>query len=336
MLRLARGDLTGALPEERADEVGRMAATLHVFRATAAAADRRERALEKAKETAETALAQLTEAQESLVRAEKLASLGQLVAGIAHEINTPVGIALASASQVGDEASRLRELIASSKLRRSDLDDYLATIQELSDILTRNCQRAGQLIHDFKQVAADQTSGQRRRFDLRNHLLETLHTLHHRLERAKVTLVTDLPAGIEMDGLPGSLSQVLINLIENALAHAFVPGHAAGILTVAVRSIGRAQVEIVVDDNGGGIAADVLPRIFDPFFTTNRGAGNTGLGLHIVHNLVTGQLGGNIEVRSAVGVGTTFIVRLPLLHNAEPPTRAAPIPTEAAPGGALA
>jgi signal transduction histidine kinase len=333
MLRLAKGDLTGALPDERADEVGRMAATLHVFRATAAAAGRRERAIEKAKETAEMALAQLTQAQESLVRAEKLASLGQLVAGIAHEINTPVGVALAAASQVGDEAIRLRELIASSRLRRSDLDDYLATSQELSDILTRNCQRAGQLIHDFKQVAADQTSGQRRRFDLRNHLQETLHTLHHRLERAKVTLATDLPAGIEMDGLPGSLSQVLINLIENALAHAFVLDRSAGTLTVAVQRLGPDQVEIVVDDDGRGIASEVLPRIFDPFFTTNRGAGNTGLGLHIVHNLVTGQLGGNVEVRSTVGVGTKFIVRLPLVGSAETPSTASPIPAEG-PGGA--
>jgi signal transduction histidine kinase len=336
MLRLARGDLTGALPEERSDEVGRMAATLHVFRATAAAADRRERALEKAKETAETALAQLTEAQESLVRAEKLASLGQLVAGIAHEINTPVGIALAAASQVGDEAIRLKELIASSKLRRSDLDDYLATSGELSEILTRNCQRAGQLIHDFKQVAADQTSGQRRRFDLRNHLQETLHTLHHRLDRAKVALVTDLPAGIEMDGLPGSLSQVIINLIENALAHAFVLDRPGGTLTVSVRKIGRDQVEIDVGDDGKGIAPDVLPRIFDPFFTTNRGAGNTGLGLHIVHNLVTGQLGGNVEVRSVIGMGTKFIVRLPLLHNSEIPFAAAPNPTGVLGGSALA
>lgn len=328
MLRLADGDLTGALPEERADEVGRMAATLHVFRATAAAADRRERALQKAKETAETALAQLTEAQESLVRAEKLASLGQLVAGIAHEVNTPVGVALAAASQVGDESIRLKQLIASGKLKRSDLDDYLATSAELSDILTRNCQRAGQLIHDFKQVAADQTSGQRRRFDLRNHLQETLHTLNHRLERAKVTLVTDLPTGIEMDSLPGSLSQVLINLTENALAHAFVPGRAIDTLTVTARIIGRDQAEISVEDNGRGIAADVLPRIFDPFFTTNRGAGNTGLGLHIIHNLVTGQLGGNVEVRSVVGEGTTFIVRLPLQHPAEPPSSVAPVPAE--------
>ncbi|CAM2148337.1 putative histidine kinase [Pararobbsia alpina] len=328
MLRLAGGDLTGDLPEQRADEVGRMAATLHVFRATAAAADRRERALENAKETAEAALAQLTEAQESLVRAEKLASLGQLVAGIAHEINTPVGIALAAASQAADEAVRLRELISTGKLKRSDLDDYLVTNQELADILTRNCQRAGQLIHDFKQVAADQTSGQRRRFDLRNHLQETLHTLQHRLERAKVTLVTDIPAGIEMDGVPGSLSQILINLIENALAHAFVPGRTTGTLTVSVCAAGAEHVEITVEDNGSGIVADVLPRIFDPFFTTNRGSGNTGLGLHIVHNLITGQLGGNVDVRSVVGLGTRFVLRLPLQLGAESPSLAVAATTE--------
>jgi signal transduction histidine kinase len=311
MLRLAAGNLDGALPEAGADEVGRMASALHVFRATAAAADRRERALEQAKDAAETTLAQLTEAQESLVRAEKLASLGQLVAGIAHEINTPVGNALAASSQARDETARLENLIATGTLRRSGLDEYLATVRELSDILMRNCQRAAQLIRDFKQVAADQTSGQRRRFDLQGHLQETLHTLHHRFDRAKVALVTELPPTIAMDSLPGSLSQVIINLVENALAHAFDPG-SGGSLTVSSRTIGLDQVEIVVTDDGKGIAPDVLPKIFDPFFTTNRGAGNTGLGLHIVHNLVTGPLGGSIEVTSAPGAGTQFTLRLPL------------------------
>jgi signal transduction histidine kinase len=315
MLQLATGDLTAALPKESADEVGRMAGTLQVFRATAAAADRREHALQQAKDAAETALAQLTQAQESLLRAEKLASLGQLVAGIAHEINTPVGNALAASSQIRDETARLETLIAAGKLRRSELEDYLVTVRALSDILTRNCQRAGQLIRDFRQVAADQTSGHRRHFDLADQLQETLRTLHHRFDRAKVTLLTDLPANIPMDSLPGALSQIIINLAENALVHAFAPG-TGGSLIVSARRISQDRVQITVTDDGKGIAQEVLPKIFDPFFTTNRGAGNTGLGLHIVHNLVTGPLAGTIDVTSAVGGGTRFVLRLPIASPA--------------------
>jgi signal transduction histidine kinase len=315
MLQLATGDLSVTLPKESADEVGRMAGTLRVFQATAAAADRREHALKQAKDAAETALAQLTHAQESLLRAEKLASLGQLVAGIAHEINTPVGNALAASSQTRDETARLETLIAAGKLRRSELDNYLGTVRELSDILMRNCERAGQLIRDFKQVAADQTSGQRRRFDLAGQLQETLHTLRHRFDRAKIAVVTDLPTNIIMDSVPGALSQIIINLAENALAHAF-PAGTRGCLTVSAQRIEQDWVQITVADDGKGIASEVLPKIFDPFFTTNRGAGNTGLGLHIAHNLVTGPLGGTIEVISSVGAGARFVLRLPLASPA--------------------
>jgi signal transduction histidine kinase len=315
MLQLATGDLSVTLPKESTDEVGRMAGTLRVFQATAAAADRREHALEQAKDAAETALAQLTHAQESLLRAEKLASLGQLVAGIAHEINTPVGNALAASSQTRDETARLETLIAAGKLRRSDLENYLGTVKELSDILMRNCERAGQLIRDFKQVAADQTSEQRRHFDLAGQIQETLHTLRHRFDRAKIALVTDLPTNIYMDSVPGALSQIIINLAENALAHAFPPG-TRGCLTVSAQRIEQDRVQIIVADDGKGIAAEVLPKIFDPFFTTNRGAGNTGLGLHIVHNLVTGPLGGTIEVTSSLCGGARFVLRLPLASPA--------------------
>jgi two-component system, NtrC family, sensor kinase len=268
------------------------------------------RQIEHAKDEAEAALAQLKQAQESLVRAEKLASLGQLVAGVAHEINTPVGNALAASSQIRDETARLETLIAAEKLRRSEFERYLGTVKELSDILMRNCQRAGQLIRDFKQVAADQTSGQRRRFDLADQLLETLRTLQHRFDRAKVSLVTDLPANIAVDSVPGALSQIIINLAENALAHAFTPD-TGGSLTVSAKHIAPDRVEITVADDGRGISQKVLPKIFDPFFTTNHGAGNTGLGLHIVYNLVTGPLGGTIQVTSAIGEGTRFVLRLP-------------------------
>jgi signal transduction histidine kinase len=162
-----------------------------------------------------------------------------------------------------------------------------------------------------REVAADQTSEQRRRFDLAGQLSETLHALRHRFDRANISLVTDLPANILTDSVPGALSQIIINLAENALAHAFPPG-TAGSLTVSARQIGQDRVEITVADDGKGITQELLPKIFDPFFTTNRGAGNTGLGLHIAHNLVTGPLAGTVHVASTVGEGTPFVLRLPL------------------------
>jgi signal transduction histidine kinase len=266
-------------------------------------------------------LLELQHTQAKLVQQEKLASLGQLVAGVAHEVNTPLGVALAASTQIADEVGRLDGVIASGQLRRTSLTDFMATLHELAELLARNCARASTLIQSFKAVAADRGSDERRRFDLRAYVEDVTKSVEPTLNRSHVKLV--IAKGIEgaapltIDSYPGVLSQVIINLVTNALTHAFEPEQ-AGVITIRIALRDAAHAELTVRDDGKGIPPDVLPKIFDPFFTTRRGAGGTGLGLHIVHNLVTGPLGGSISVETAPASGTAFIVVIPLNAPSEP------------------
>ena len=254
---------------------------------------------------------ELQQAQAQLVQQEKLASLGQLVAGVAHEVNTPVGVALAASTQITGEVDRLDGLIAAGQLRQADLDDFMTTLHELADILARNCARAGSLIQSFKAVAADRRSDERRRFDLRDYVEDVIDSLEPTLDRSQVEILITSAVSPTIDSYPGMLSQVIINLVTNALTHAFEPG-SRGVVTIHVGTTDAAHAQLIVRDNGKGIQPDILPKIFDPFFTTRRSSGGTGLGLHIVHNLVTGALGGTISVETAPASGTSFIVVLPL------------------------
>jgi signal transduction histidine kinase len=243
------------------------------------------------------------------------------VAGVAHEVNTPLGVALAASTQIADEVGRLDGVIASGQLRRTSLTDFMATLHELAELLARNCARASTLIQSFKAVAADRGSDERRRFDLRAYVEDVTKSVEPTLNRSHVKLV--IAKGIEgaapltIDSYPGVLSQVIINLVTNALTHAFEPEQ-AGVITIRIALRDAAHAELTVRDDGKGIPPDVLPKIFDPFFTTRRGAGGTGLGLHIVHNLVTGPLGGSISVETAPASGTAFIVVIPLNAPSEP------------------
>lgn len=290
----------------------------------------------QARQKAETALAELTRAQESLVEAEKMAALGGLVAGVAHEINTPVGNALGAISHLHRETRQASTLFQTGKLRRQDADHFIGTALEAGDIALTNIQRAATLVASFKQVAADQTAGDRRRFALGAYVEEVLVSLSPQLRRARVTVETDIPADIAMDADPGALAQVLANLISNAVLHGFGdrdpidPGDDGETARVRIAArhvetaseIGGAEfgpseigngahIRLRVSDNGRGMTEDVRSRIFEPFFTTRRGSGGTGLGMHIVYNLVTRNLGGRIKVESAPGRGAVFTMTLP-------------------------
>ncbi|HTD28935.1 MAG TPA: ATP-binding protein [Xanthomonadaceae bacterium] len=259
---------------------------------------------------------ELRRTQTQLVQQEKLASLGQLVAGVAHEVNTPVGVALAASTQITLEVERLSDMVASGQLRRAALTDVTTALNDLAELIARNCTRAGTLIQSFKAVAADQSSEERRRFDMRAYVEDVVRSLGPTLHRAHIKLTiegTHLPTTDRpmIDSYPGALSQVVINLVSNALAHAFEPEQ-AGAISIRIASRDAGHAELIVRDDGKGIPADVLPKIFDPFFTTRRGSGGTGLGLHIVHNLVAGLLGGAISVETAPGSGTAFLIVLPL------------------------
>ncbi|WP_245986938.1 sensor histidine kinase [Azospirillum thermophilum] len=271
-----------------------------------------ENALRAAKEEAEAALTDLQRTQRSLVQAEKLASLGALVAGVAHEINTPVGIGVTASSFLAEEVRKFRSTMSEGNLRRRDLESFMDRVQEASAILLANLERAGTLVNSFKQVAVDQTSEARRSFELRGYLEDVLGSLapHVKRTRHRVSLVC--PDDIVMDGYPGALSQVVSNLVINALTHAFAPDQ-AGAVAVAVRADAEeGWILLEVADDGAGIPFDLRERVFEPFFTTRRGDGGSGLGLHIVHNIVVGTLGGAITLACPAEGGCRFTLRLPL------------------------
>ncbi len=266
-----------------------------------------------AKACAEAALTNLSAAQQTLAQSEKMASLGGLVAGIAHEINTPLGISLTSASLLAEESRRLSETMNSGALRRSDLARFLNMALESSDLLLANSQRAAELIKSFKQVAVDQAADDCRWFNLKEYIDEVLMSLGPRLKRSALAVTIECPSEIEVRGFPGALAQVLTNFVMNALTHAFDPGQ-KGSLDVVVTEPEPDRLQLVFRDDGKGIPEAVLPRIFDPFFTTNRSGGGSGLGLNIVYNVVHQQLNGDVTVSSVAGQGTTFTVSFPRLR----------------------
>lgn len=255
------------------------------------------------------ALATLRLAQDELVRSEKMAALGSLVAGVAHELNTPIGNGLTVATTL---EHRLQEFQQQKQagLRRSDLEQLTADAQFATDVLVRNLTRAGELVRSFKQVAVDRTSSQMREFSLQELVSEIMITLSPVISRSGCEVLVDVPTGLDMQSYPGPLGQVLDNLINNALIHAFPDGR-RGHITVQARPLESEALELVVRDDGAGIAPEHLGRIFDPFFTTRMGQGGSGLGLHIVHNIVTDVLGGRIAVASQPEAGATFTLTLP-------------------------
>jgi len=254
------------------------------------------------------ALGTLRRAQDSLVQSEKLAALGGMVAGVAHELNTPIGNSLLASSSLHDRIRGLRQ--PQEPLRRSQWERALDEMEEACTIVQRSLTRAADLVSSFKQVAANRSNDQRRRFRLDTTVRELGLTLRPSLRRAQLELGLAIDSDVEMDSYPGPLDQVLINLIQNAIVHAY-PDGGPGVVQISAHREDE-QVVIVCTDLGVGISADHLPRVFDPFFTTRLGRGGTGLGLNIVHNIVTGVLGGRIEVDSQPGRGTRFTVHLPL------------------------
>lgn len=258
----------------------------------------------------EAAHRQLLDTQASLVQAEKLASLGGLVAGVAHELNTPMGIAVTAVSHLQDCVVGVDGAIASGTLTRTQMGEYQETLRESAQLILTNVTRAAALVQSFKQVAVDQASAERRTFLLHHYIDEILQSLAPRLRRERHQIQVDCPGGIAMDSYPGALSQVVTNLLINALTHAFADG-SAGTITIACRTLEPDLVEIRFADDGRGIPPEHHDRVFDPFFTTNRAQGGSGLGLHIVYNLVTQSLGGTLALESREQGGTCFVMVLP-------------------------
>jgi signal transduction histidine kinase len=278
---------------------------------------RSEREIRRARDAAEAALHHLQEAQASLVEAEKLAALGRLVAGVAHEINSPVGTSLTVASELERKSALFVEEVARGGLKRSSLNDFVALVQSASSHLAGNLTRAAELVESFKQVAVDQSYLGRRIFDAGNLTEQVLTGLRPGSRKNNLVLNVDCQSRVAMNSYPGPYGQVLTNLFLNAVAHAF-PDRMGGRIDITVRESGSDDVEIVVADNGCGMSLGTRRQAFNPFFTTRRHEGSIGLGLHIAHNIVTNRLGGLIHLDSEDGEGTTIRLLLPRMAPAEP------------------
>ncbi|MFT0533354.1 PAS domain-containing protein [Castellaniella hirudinis] len=281
-----------------------------------------EQRVQERTKTLRATLDRLRHTQDELLQSEKLASLGALVAGVSHELNTPIGNAVTVASTLVDTHRRFRRQTETG-LTRSALAGYLEDVEEGGRIIERNLSRAAELIGSFKQLAADQASDQRRAFDLHSVVDEVIMAMQPAVRKTPIQLTSDVPPGLMMDSYPGPLGQVLMNLINNALIHAFEGRQSGNILLDLDLAKPAGSIVLIVQDDGCGIPEANLKRIFDPFFSTRLNQGGSGLGLHITHTLVTGLLGGRIRVDSTPQKGTRFTLTLPLRAPASPRHRPA-------------
>ena len=247
---------------------------------------------------------------EKLAQAEKMAALGALVAGVSHELNTPIGNALLAVTTYADHTRRISEK-AGTGLTRSALESYLADASKGMDILVRNLRRSAELIRSFKQIAVDQTTSQTRTFGLATVVDEMLMAFSYTLKKTPFVVEHDIPSDLTLSSYPGPLEQVLMNLINNALIHGF-EGRSDGQIRISAHLARPGWVELTVSDDGVGIAPEHIKRIFDPFFSTKFGKGSSGLGLSICNTLVSRLLGGQIDVSSTPGEGTQFRMQIPL------------------------
>jgi PAS domain S-box-containing protein len=299
------------------DDAGQVIGAIETLRditeqrqAESALNDRAE-ALQQALKDLGSVIENLHQTQDELVRSEKLAALGSMVAGVAHELNTPIGNSLMVASHLVETSKRMKESLKTG-LKKSMLDEFLGDTDTAGDVLVRNLSKAAELVSSFKQVAVDQTSSQRRSFNLAEMVAEVVTSLGPTIKKTPYIVEQSISTNILMESFPGPLGQVVTNLINNSIIHAFDGLKTGRIRIEAEKPTDGEQVVLKISDDGKGIPASVLPRIFDPFFTTRLGQGGSGLGLNIVHNIVFGILGGRISPESKPGEGSCFTLVLPL------------------------
>lgn len=249
--------------------------------------------------------------QNELIQAEKLAALGSLVAGVSHELNTPIGNGLMLASTLSEKAPGIAEKVRGPGITREELQGFLDETAEAAQMITRTLTRARELVQDFKTVAVDRQGAKRRQFRLNDCIDETVATIRPSLNRSVYTIELDLAADVIMDGYPGAVSQIISNLIDNAVRHGF-DGREEGVIRISTRQPDPERTVVEVSDNGVGMSPTQQRRLFDPFYTTKLSQGGSGLGMAIVHRLIHETLDGDVEVASTPGLGTTITLDLPL------------------------
>lgn len=256
-----------------------------------------------------SALETLQSAQTSLVESEKMAALGALVAGVAHEINTPIGNTITVASTLADESEGFVDAVETGQLKRSTVNHYLDVVRRCTKLINSNLGRAGDLIQSFKQVAVDQSHRELRTFNLKGYMGEVVASLQPQARRSGLSLDLTGDDSIVLTQDPGVFAQVITNLVTNSIKHGYQPGE-AGQLQIQIEQQDH-EVLLTYRDDGCGIPIENLPKVYEPFFTTARNRGGTGLGLNIVYNIVTQSLKGTIKIDSQTGQGTTFTIALP-------------------------
>lgn len=269
----------------------------------------RTRALQDTNSALRHTLEDLQQTRSHLVEVEKMALLGELVAGVAHEINTPVGNSITAISHLSEKTGELDRKFSDGQMKKSDLQLYLESSNHVSKIIFTNLERAAELIRSFKKVAVDQLVEERRSFQLEEYIQDVLVSLRPQLKKTHHTVNVICPEAIKVYWYPGAFWQIISNMLNNSIMHAYEPDD-AGTITIEI-SYSAGIITLTYADDGKGMTPEVQKKIFDPFFTTRRGTGGTGLGMHIVYNLVVFKMEGTIECTSQLGVGTVFTVKLP-------------------------
>ena len=276
------------------------------------AVQERTRDLQSANTNLKQAMDSLQQTQDALVQSEKMASLGELVAGVAHEINTPIGVSLTAMTNLNDRSRTTIDEFEQDQLSKSALISHFSLVGQTTEILISNLNQASRLIRSFKQVAVDQTNQESRAVNLKRYTEEILTSLSPVLRPKLVTLTMAMPEECQILLPTGHYAQILTNLVNNAIHHAFADNDGPPAKITITGKVVGSEIEIIFQDNGIGIPESTRRKIFEPFFTTKRNHGGTGLGLHIVYNLVTQGLGGTIDCSSETGQGTTFTLRFPI------------------------
>lgn len=257
----------------------------------------------------EESLDKLHRTQKEMIHSAKMAALGDLVAGVAHEVNTPIGVCVTASSFLAERTRQLKDLYEKGEMKRSDLEKYLALAEESSASVLTNLERAAELVQSFKKVAADQSSEEKRPFELKSYLEQILVSLRPQFKRTPHKVHMACPEGLTLDSYPGAIMQIMTNLIMNSLIHGFADG-LPGEIFIEVETVEDA-VSLSYRDTGVGMDKEQRDRIYDPFYTTKRGSGGTGLGMNIVYNLVTQTLKGSIVLETSPGQGAVFLLTLP-------------------------
>jgi signal transduction histidine kinase len=253
----------------------------------------------------------LQQSHKELLQSEKMASLGRLVAGFAHELNTPLGIAIGSASALQEESKKINKLMEKEEVDVDELLSALDSIDKGFDLTLSNLERAANLVTSFKRTAIDQTSDEVRTFNIYEVINDTINTLHNRFKQTDIAIEVDCPNKIKIKSLPGALEQILTNFLINSLIHGFEEGQKAGSIKITVQ-LEKEHLHLEYADTGRGIAPENLSKIFEPFYTTHRAHGGSGLGMYICYNIVSNQLQGTITCESTLGSGVVFKIDYPI------------------------